>query len=159
MLLELTQYLDTLDEPTVLVFFGDHRPNVGTACDELGLGYNQNETPQSTVATYATPYVIWSNQAYADAVDLGAAYAALELPENGYLSDNYLGAVVMELLGRTGQDAYMDFLNTLRRSLSVVRIGEDTYCHPDGTYTRELTKEQAAQLKRLRQWIYYQLKY
>lgn len=159
MLLELTQYLDTLDEPTVLVFFGDHRPNVGTACDELGLGYNQNETPQSTVATYATPYVIWSNQAYADAVDLRAAYAALELPENGYLSDNYLGAVVMELLGRTGQDAYMDFLNTLRRSLSVVRIGEDTYCHPDGTYTRELTKEQTAQLKRLRQWIYYQLKY
>jgi phosphoglycerol transferase MdoB-like AlkP superfamily enzyme len=159
MLLQLTEYLDTIDEPTVLVFFGDHRPNVGTACTELGLTYNQNATPEETVDTYATPYVIWSNEAYAEAIDLQAAYDALSLPENGYLSDNYLGAVVMQLIGRSGQDSYMDFLNELRLTLPVVRVRESTYCLADGTFTDTLTDEQAALVDKLAKWTYYQLKY
>ncbi len=158
MLLALTEYLDTIDEPTMVVFFGDHRPNVGTACTELGLTYNLNETPEDTIETYATPYVIWANQAYADAVDLAAAYASLNLPVNGYLSDNYLGAVVLQLLGRCGQDAFFDYLNELRLTLPVLRSRENAYCLADGTYTDTLTEEQAAMVDKLSKWSYYRLK-
>ena len=159
MLLALTEYLDTVDEPTLLVFFGDHRPNLGSATTELGLSYNLNDTPEHTVDTYKTPFVIWSNQAYADAVDLGDAYAALDLPENGIISDNYLGAVVLELAGQTGLDPFMDYLNELRRTLPVVREREDAYCLSDGTFTNALTDEQAALVDKLGKWTYYQLKY
>ena len=158
MLVALTQYLDTLDEPTVLVFFGDHRPNLGTACTELGLRYNLNETPQETVDTYAVPYVIWSNEAYASAVDLPARYAALALPENGYLSDNYLGAMVLQLIGYHGQSAFFDELNALRAELPVLREREATYCLADGTYADTLPPELAAAVSRLHKWTYYLLK-
>lgn len=159
MLLALTEYLDTLDEPTVLVFFGDHRPNLGTATAELGLSFNLNDTPEATVDTYATPYVIWSNQAYADAVDLSAAYASLSLPENGLISDNYLGALVLELIGQTGLDPFLDYLNEMRRTLPVVREREDAYCLADGTFTATLTAEQTALVEKLGKWAYYRLKY
>ena len=159
MLLALTEYLDTVDEPTVLVFFGDHRPNLGTATTELGLSYNLNDTPEHTIDTYKTPFVIWSNQAYADAVDLGDAYAALDLPENGIISDNYLGAIALELAGQTGLDPFMDYLNEMRRTLPVVREREDAYCLSDGTFTNALTGEQAALVDKLGKWTYYQLKY
>ncbi len=158
MLLALTEYLDTIDEPTILVFFGDHRPNLGTATDELGLQYNLNDTPENTIDTYSTPYLIWSNLAYAEAVDLDAAYASLSLPENGYLSDNYLGAVVMQLLGRSGENALIDFLNELRLELPVLRDTESAYCLSDGTYVSELPDALADAVRRLDWWTYYLLK-
>lgn len=158
MLAALTEYLDSLDEPTVLVFFGDHRPNLGTACTELGLRYNLNETPEETIDTYSVPYVIWSNEAYASAVDLPARYAALELPENGRISDNYLGAMVLQLIGYTGQSAFFDELNALRSELPVLREREASYCLADGTYTDTLTPELEAAVSRLHKWTYYLLK-
>lgn len=158
MLLELTEYLDAIDEPTILVFFGDHRPNIGAADAELGLPFNLNDTPENTINTYCAPYVIWSNQAYAEAVDLDAAYEALQLPENGLLSDNYLGAVVMQLLGRSGQNPFTDFLNELRLELPVLRSRENAYCLSDGTFTDTLTETQAALVEKLDKWTYYQLK-
>ena len=158
MLLALTEYLDAIDEPTVLVFFGDHRPNIGAADAELGLSFNLNDTVENTIDTYCAPYVIWSNRAYADTVDLNETYAALQLPENGLLSDNYLGAVVMQLLGRNGQDAFMDFLNELRLELPVLRSRENAYCLADGTFTGTLTQEQIAMVDKLGKWTYYQLK-
>lgn len=159
MLLALTEYLDTLDEPTLLVFFGDHRPNLGTATTELGLAYNRNDTPENTVDTYATPYVIWANASYADAVDLAAVYQSLDLPENGLISDNYLGSLTLELIGRSGCDPFMDYLSEMRRLLPVVRERERAYCLPDGTLTDTLTSEQAALVEKLSRWAYYQLKY
>lgn len=158
MLLELTEYLDAIDEPTVLVFFGDHRPNIGTADTELGLSFNQFDTTENTVSTYSTPYLIWSNQAYADAVDLDAAYERLQLPENGLLSDNYLGAVVLQLIGGTGQDAFFDYLNALRLELPVICYRESTYCLGDGTHTNTLTADQQALIDKLSKWTYYNLK-
>ena len=158
MLLRLTEYLDSLDEPTVLVFFGDHRPNLGTACSELGLRYNLNETPEETIATYSVPYVLWSNRAYAAQVDLSARYAALELPENGLISDNYLGAMVLEFLGYSGESAFFDELNALRTELPVLRVREASYCLGDGSYTDTLNNAQLAEVERLRKWTYYLLK-
>ena len=158
MLLQLTQYLDSLSEPTVLVFFGDHRPNLGTACTELGLRYNLNQTPEETIATYSVPYVIWSNSAYAAQVDLPARYASLDLPENGLLSDNYLGAMVLELTGFSGQSAFFDELNALRTQLPVFRVRESSYCLAGGSFTDALPAAQAAGIERLRKWTYYLLK-
>lgn len=47
---ELTEYLETLDEPTVLVLYGDHIPSLDLEKEDIEGGNN-----------YQTEYVIWSN--------------------------------------------------------------------------------------------------
>jgi len=158
MLLGLTNFLDTVDEPTMLVFFGDHRPNLGSACEELGLEYNKDVSPEGIVDTFSTPYVIWANQAYADAVDLNEAYGKLELPKNGYISDNYLGAVALQLSGHSGCNAFFDYLNDLRMELPIIRDKVNVYGLKDGSLTTTITPEQLKLVDKYAKWSYYLLK-
>lgn len=52
-------------EPVVLVFFGDHKPTLGTSnCyyAELGISVSERE-PEGLFNLYSTPYLIWANDA------------------------------------------------------------------------------------------------
>ena len=102
--------------------------------------------------------MIWPNRAYAAQVDLPARYAALDLPENGRISDNYLGAMVLELIGYSGESAFFDELNALRRELPVYRERESSYCLADGVYTDVISEALLDELVRLHKWTYYLLK-
>ena len=109
--------------------------------------------------------MIWANDAAAQALDWETAAAALDLPESGTISASFLGAVVVELTGRTGESPWFDFLNQLRRVVPAVR--HQTYLLADGTYCRteaELTATQSGQeaydlVLKWRQWSYYKLLY
>lgn len=158
MLLELTEFLDTVDEPTMLVFFGDHRPNLGSACEELGLEYNKDNSPEGIIDTFSTPFVIWANQAYSDSVDLNDIYDKLELPGNGYISDNYLGAIALQLSGHSGDNAFFDYLNELRLELPVLRDRANVYGLKDGSLTTSITPEQSKLVDKFSKWSYYLLK-
>lgn len=62
---DLAQGLRALDEPTVLVLFGDHKPWMGngnSAYLELGADFGL-EGLDSFESYYATPYLIWANPA------------------------------------------------------------------------------------------------
>ena len=64
MLGRLTDYFSQVDEPTVILFFGDHQPSLGTPGYELmqRIGYvSDNTTPEGKLALQSTPYVIWNN--------------------------------------------------------------------------------------------------
>lgn len=64
-MVELTQGLEKLDEPVVLVLFGDHKPwagNGNSVYTELGAGFNI-ANPQGFYEYYSTPYLIWANSA------------------------------------------------------------------------------------------------
>jgi phosphoglycerol transferase MdoB-like AlkP superfamily enzyme len=158
MISELTDYLDTVDEPTIVVFFGDHRPNLGadySVYRELGSDVGLNDTPENTIETYSTPYVIWANKSYCSLVDTAQAVEELDMPEGNLISDNYLGAVAYELAGLSGTDAYFDFLNEARRVVPVICRGN--YLTSDGTYTNSLNDEQQEIVDKLRKWEYYRL--
>lgn len=158
MLYDLTEYFDTSNEPTILVFWGDHLPALGnnfSVYQELGLSIGDQSTLAGAVSTYTTPFVVWANRAYCEENDFAAAKAALELPENPLISDIYLGGIVYELTGMTGADPYFDALNQARRTLPV--IGRGFYVLPDGSYTDSLTTEQQALVDRLHKWEYYRL--
>ena len=66
---ELTDYLRTCGEPTIVVFFGDHRPNLfmpggDTVYTLLGLcpeNDTQSWTPEQINDLYSTDYLIWAN--------------------------------------------------------------------------------------------------
>lgn len=92
---ELVETLRGLDEPTMLVYFGDHLPPLGAKVyEELGM-------PSSGDAGHMTPYFIWSNyKTLAGEADMRAFE---------------LGAYALELAGM-GDDYYMREVERLRRA-------------------------------------------
>lgn len=161
MLLGLTEYIDSLEEPTILVFFGDHLPNLGAengAYRELGLSIGKTDTVQSIIDTYTTPYLIYGNTSYCQKLDFEALEKSLNLPKNGTFSDIYLGATVLEMLGYTGQDAYFDFLSYARRELPVFKEKENAYLLGDGSVITELSETQKEIIHKIDWWEYYRLR-
>lgn len=157
MLEGLTQYLNRQEEPYLLVFFGDHQPNLGggfLAYEELGLPYSNPATTEETLAAYEVPFLIWANDAYGG--DLTAQASAIGLSDGDMLSSHYLGALTCQLAGFQGYDGYFDYLNDLRLQLPVYSIYG---CRlPDGTWCDALPQDLQA-LEDVRwNWQYYRLK-
>lgn len=160
MLKTLTDYFDQRSEPVVLVFFGDHLPYLGDdrlVYRELGLPIGDESGAEDPFCAYETPFLIWCNDAGAEAVDLSAARESLDLPESGRISACFLGATVLELTGRGDVSPWFSFLNQLRRELPVVQNG--LYEALDGTVLTQLPQELSQQVDKWREWSYYKLKY
>ena len=129
----------------------------------------QEEDRSNILCSYETPYVIWANDAAAEALDWDAAVDALDLPEDGRLSASFLGAALVELTGRGGESAWFRFLNDLRRVVPVVQ--KETYGTLDGDIIpdRELDSWAPAEgasgpqirqlIQKWRQWSFYKLRY
>lgn len=156
MLYDLTQYLDTVNEPTVLLFYGDHQPSLGSdtsAYRQIGLETGLFETAEQTLLTYETPYLMWVNEAYD--VCYGFEPERFGLPRDGRISDFYLGASLLAFLRHPG-DPYWSYLNCLRQELPV--IWRDEIVVPDGgTATFEPTQAQQKLVHQLHCWEYYRM--
>lgn len=143
MLKELTEYLNAKSEPYVLVFFGDHRPNLGAnylAYREIGMDI-ENDVKLNCSA----PYLIWANDAYAATSDFKQRFSSLDLPEDGYISASYLGEMTLELAGCARSEPFFSFLYDLRREAPVVKQGVNT-------------PAQQLLIDKLHCWQYYRMK-
>ena len=158
MLLELTEYLNSLDEPYILVFFGDHLPNLGAGFQgygELGLDIGETSTPGQVVDNHSTPYIIWANDAYLRGRTMAEAAEGLDLPAEGKISACFLGEVALELADAKDVDPYFSFLGELRRICPVIKTGIVGY--PDGSYTENPTAEELELIAKMHCWQYYRL--
>lgn len=158
MLLSLTEYLNSLDEPYVLVFFGDHLPNLGPdylSYRELGLDIGENNTPEQVLDSCTVPYLIWGNDAYLEGQSMEQKAEFLDLPSDGRISACYLGATVMELTDHAYTDAYTAFLCELRRELPIIKNG--IVCRANGEISDELTEHELELVNKLHCWQYYRL--
>lgn len=155
----LTTFFSQQDTPVLLVFWGDHLPFLGEnrqGYEELGLEIaDATESGENPVCGYETPYVLWVNDAAAEALQWEQALEALQLPEDGRISASFLGAAVVELTGRTGESPWFDFLNQVRRELPVVH-NRHVYDF-QGNYLETLNDEQEALITQWRRWSYYKL--
>lgn len=162
MLYELVRYIDEIDEPTILVFFGDHLPNLGAnymAYQELDLPVGRMDTAENILSGYQTTFMIYANKAYANNFDLQKIENELEFPQNKTINSIYLGAILLEMLGYEGEDSYFDFLNDIRRILPVFRDKEQVYMTMDGSYMSSISDELYADIiKKIDWWEYYRLK-
>ncbi len=105
---QLIAYFEEVDDPTIIVFFGDHQPNDTIAAPILaanGKDY-QNLSEEDTDARYTVPYVIWANYDIEEASDVET-------------SVNYLAAQVLTAAG-VPTDAYQNFLLELQESYPVI---------------------------------------
>lgn len=117
---KLISYFETVDEPTVIVMFGDHQPSdyITNVIARL-TGYDQESSLEEYQKSFEVPYVIWNNM-------------GLEKEEDMELTSvNYLGAYLLEVLDLP-LTQYHEFLLQLKEELPVVCAG--TYIDKEGTY-------------------------
>lgn len=97
---KLVEYLRESDEPTLLLFFGDHLPMLGenySIYRELGfLGEETPEALQDDLRLYTVPYVLWSNYDHKSeekSLKNASYLTSLILEESGKPKPLYLEAV------------------------------------------------------------------
>lgn len=136
---ELSLFVDhyrDLDEPVVIVIFGDHNPWLGdgnSAYTELGIDFDLS-TNQGFLNYYATRYLIWFNDAAKETLRPASDRELIEtsrsveiagLRRNEFVGDgppvspNFLMNVLFQLCGWKG-DAYMQYTTELMRTIPVI---------------------------------------
>lgn len=97
---DLTQALQSYEEPVMLVMYGDHLPGLGFEAENLADG-----------DLYSTPYVIWTNY---EAEKADADIEAYQLGAYALgLADVHSGVMVRFHQNRMGQPQYMEELEVL----------------------------------------------
>lgn len=115
---ELLEYFEKVDEPTMIVMFGDHWPKIEEDFLTQVLGANRMSLDLvDSQKYYTTPYVIWTN------------YPSETVEED--FSSNYLGSYVMKLAGLE-MPGYNQFLMDLKEQLPIIGVG--AVCDKDGNW-------------------------
>jgi len=129
---ELITYFESIDEPTIIVMFGDHQPADVIAQTILDLnGKTGSESLEEEQARYQVPFAIWANY------DIEEEYV-------DHLSVNYLSTLVLEKAGLP-LSGYQKFLTQLRKELPVVTA--NVYIDADGNYYNSTDNPYAEQLR------------
>ena len=127
----LIEHYRAVDEPTLIVFFGDHQPSLSNEFYELMYGKPLEErTTAEVMRQYAVPFFLWANY---------------DIPERDgvEISTNFLGMLTAKTAGLP-MTGWLNFLSELYERLpAVTPVG---FLTPEGeAVTREeLTEEQAA---------------
>ena len=104
---ELIHYYENSDEPTIVVFFGDHQPPLKNAFYEELYGKPLDQrTTEERMMQYAVPFFLWANY-------------DIQEREDVILSPNYLGVLTAEVAGLP-MTGYMNFLNQIYEVLPVI---------------------------------------
>ena len=143
----LVNYVESQNEPTVLVFFGDHLPSLGNnylAYNELGIDIGQNK--ENTIEQNKTPFIIYQNKKAKGYID----EKALCLPKNKTISASFLGVAVLDGLGIDIEDKYLSYVNDLRKEIPV--IFKEVYYDINGNKIKKNDK-----IDKLKKWQYYRM--
>jgi len=138
---ELIGYYSQCEEPTLVVFFGDHQPPLTNAFYEKLYGKKLSErTTEEVLRQYAVPFFLWANY-------------DIEEQRDVVVSPNFLGVLTAQAAGLplTG---YMEFLSELYEVMpAITPVG---FVTADGQFKSkaELSEEQRDWL-----WKYEVLNY
>ncbi len=115
----LLDYFNSVDEPVIICFFGDHQPNLGDNFLEKTIGKETSEfTFADKIKQYQVPFMIWANY-------------DIEEENIDAISLNYLGNILLEKAG-IETNGYGEFLNALRAEMPVINaLG---YMDSDGVF-------------------------
>ncbi len=152
----LATWLEALEEPAVLLYYGDHLPSLNdNLYDMLIAGSNAPEGSfvQET-RLFDVPFLLWQNKAAASAGVLDMDKAQALLPENGVISSNYLGAYLLEALGFDAMSPFFQYVNELRQSHPVI-LG-DAYFDGEEHCVKDSGNGEG-EMRLYRGWVCYRL--
>ena len=118
-LLELIEYFRSVEEPTVIIFFGDHQPSVEQEFFEMLYGKPLSSiTDEERLRMYITKYMVWKNFD-TDNFELGDT------------SINYLSARILRMIGLP-TTTYQNYLLDMRENYPI--ITENGVVDKDGKF-------------------------
>lgn len=112
---DLVSFLDNYDEPTVLIFFGDHNPYLGEdnyTYKELGINFDFNSV-DGFLNYYSVPYVIHANGAAKEIFDKSFVGKA------STISPVFLMNELFDYLGYEG-NSYAKYMGNLKAQTDVI---------------------------------------
>ena len=144
---KLIDYFQNEDEPTIVVFFGDHNPWLGD--DQSGYKMLDIDLDLSTTEGflnyYETPYVIWGNQSAKNVLDKDFK------GQGSDISPNFLMAELFQYVGWEGNE-YMSYLFDVKSQFTV---NHDMYFNDNGKYVPKLTDDKLQVWKDFNSVQYY----
>ena len=130
----LIGHYEQVDEPTMIVFFGDHQPSLSNEFYKALYGKPLEErTTREVLQQYAVPFFLWTNY-------------DIEARSDVFLSSSFLGVLTAETAGLP-MTGWQNFLSQLYRQLPVITPAG--YITADGqvvTHAHELDGQ-------TRQWL------
>lgn len=131
---QLISYYSQSEEPTLVVFFGDHQPPLTNAFYEELYGKKLSErNTEEVMRQYAVPFFIWANY-------------DIEERQDVVISPNYLGVLTAQVAGLP-MTGYMNFLAQMYQELpAITPVG---FVTADGQFLEreELDESQQAWLQ------------
>ncbi len=132
----LIAHYEQVEEPTLIVFFGDHQPSLSKEFYETLYGKKLDQrTTEEVLKQYAVPFFLWANY---------------DIPEqqNVVISSNFLGMFTAKTAGLP-MTGWMNFLSDLHEHIPVITpVG---YITAEGTVAEKayhLTPEQQSWLRK-----------
>ena len=137
---DLTEYFENVDEPTVIVMFGDHQPALEDSFWNAMYNGKSVDTisKEQQVNRYVTPFIIWANY------DIGSE-------DNVDISANMLGAYTLDKMGvqMTGYQKYLvDMHKTVKFVAGEFYMGDDNNLHrltEESKYSKKINEYQKLQ--------------
>lgn len=115
---KLVEYFSNVDEPTMIIMFGDHQPKLNNHFYEnVEKGFSLGDE-YKMFEKYNTPFVIWANYDIEEQTDVK-------------ISANYMGTMVDELAGNS-MSGYQQMVNEIRKDIPIITAGG--YIGADGKY-------------------------
>lgn len=115
---KLVEYFSNIDEPTMIIMFGDHQPKLNNHFYEnVEKGFSLGDE-YKMFEKYNTPFVIWANYDIEEQTDVK-------------ISANYMGTMVDELAGNS-MSGYQQMVNEIRKDIPIITAGG--YIGADGKY-------------------------
>ena len=136
----LISYFEEYDEPTIVVFYGDHQPKIDSNFIEDMLGESMDNLDiEELQKLYQTPYFIWANY-------------DIDEKEDFDISINYLSSLVCETAGLP-TTPYQEYLSELREKFPVIN-GNGVIDSEGNHYTKMDALEKFEELNIYESFIY-----
>lgn len=117
---EVADYLNSVSTPAVLVFYGDHLPNLNQQTNDIlpQIGIDTSKTGyENDLLTHNTPYLIWGNAAYREQLE-NFGYEILQ-GESDTISSNYLGVKMLEYMN-IPLNSHYTFIKNASKQMPVI---------------------------------------
>lgn len=102
----LVNYFENVDEPTMIVFFGDHQPRIEDKFyAEVKKGYKLDEVYKE-IYKYCTQFIIWANY-------------DIEEQKDVYTSANYLSSLILDTAGLK-KSGYQELTSKIRKDVPII---------------------------------------
>lgn len=151
----LVEQLEKIDEPVVVIYFGDHLPSFGEnykGYSQYGFKIGFKDGVEGFLNTYCTPFFIWSNPE-AKKITNHNNMADIKTFEENIISPNFLATELLKYVG-IEDNSYFSYLSSLREMLPVIT---HVYFKENGIFTDKLSKEGIKLVEEYKKMQYYMM--